>query len=80
MAASVIGEVQGTSCYAEMPGNLVLTAATDLAQFRELAIQGSETILCSGCNSVTLGRLLTSQQAILKGQVHSIFLAFAVSS
>jgi 2,4-dienoyl-CoA reductase-like NADH-dependent reductase (Old Yellow Enzyme family) len=42
VAASIIGEVQGSSSYAEKPGNLVLNTASDLAQFRELAKQGSE--------------------------------------
>ncbi len=42
LAVSIIGEVQGSSNYAEKPGNLVLNAASDLAQFRELAKRGSE--------------------------------------
>lgn len=42
LAVSIIGEVQGTSNYAEKPGNLVLNATSDLAQFRELAKKGSE--------------------------------------
>jgi len=42
VAASIIGEVQGSSGYAEKPGNLVLNTASDLARFRELAKQGGE--------------------------------------
>jgi 2,4-dienoyl-CoA reductase-like NADH-dependent reductase (Old Yellow Enzyme family) len=42
LAASVVGEVQGTCSYAEKPGNLVLNTASDLARFRELAQRGSE--------------------------------------
>jgi 2,4-dienoyl-CoA reductase-like NADH-dependent reductase (Old Yellow Enzyme family) len=42
LAVSIIGEVQGSSGYAEKPGNLVLNSASDLEQFRELAKQGSE--------------------------------------
>ena len=42
LAVSIIGEVQGSSNYAEKPGNLVLNTASNLAQFRELAKQGSE--------------------------------------
>ena len=39
---SIIGEVQGSSRYAEKPGNLVLDAASDLDRFRELARRGGE--------------------------------------
>lgn len=39
---SIIGEVQGSSCYAEKPGNLVLNETSDLDRFRELAQQGDE--------------------------------------
>ncbi len=42
VAASIIGEVQGSSGYTEKPGNLVLNTASDLARFRELAKQGGE--------------------------------------
>lgn len=42
LAVSIIGEVQGTSGYAEKPGNLVLNEASDLDRFRELARRGSE--------------------------------------
>jgi 2,4-dienoyl-CoA reductase-like NADH-dependent reductase (Old Yellow Enzyme family) len=42
LAVSIIGEVQGTSGYAEKPGNLVLNETSDLDRFRELARQGSE--------------------------------------
>ena len=42
LAVSIIGEVQGTNGFAEKPGNLVLNAASDIAQFRELAKQGGE--------------------------------------
>ncbi len=41
-AASIIGEVQYTSQFAEKPGNLVLNANANLAPFRELAENGSE--------------------------------------
>lgn len=42
LAASIIGEVQGSSGFAEKPGNLVLNENSDLDRFRELARQGSE--------------------------------------
>ena len=42
LALSIIGEVQGSADYAEKPGNLVLTAAADLARFRELAKEGGK--------------------------------------
>ncbi len=42
LAVSIIGEVQGTSCYAEKPGNLVLNDASELDRFRELAQRGGE--------------------------------------
>lgn len=42
IAASIIGEVQGTAHYAEKPGNLVLNDASDGERFRELAKRGSE--------------------------------------
>ena len=41
VAASIIGEVQGTPHYAEKPGNLVLRQDADLARFEELARRGS---------------------------------------
>jgi 2,4-dienoyl-CoA reductase-like NADH-dependent reductase (Old Yellow Enzyme family) len=41
LAVSIIGEVQGTSRYAEKPGNLVLNEDADLDRFRNLATQGS---------------------------------------
>lgn len=41
-AVSIIGEVQGTSGYAEKPGNLVLNETSDLHRFRELAQQGGQ--------------------------------------
>ncbi len=41
VAASIIGEVQGTPHYAEKPGNLVLHQDADLARFEELARRGS---------------------------------------
>ncbi|MEM6826047.1 MAG: oxidoreductase [Pseudomonadota bacterium] len=40
VAASIIGEVQGSPHYAERPGNLVLTAPADLGRFRALALAG----------------------------------------
>lgn len=40
VAVSIIGEVQGSSGYAEKHGNLVLNETSDLAKFRELAQQG----------------------------------------
>lgn len=42
LAVSIIGEVQGTSGYAEKPGNLVLNDASNLDRFRELAQRGGE--------------------------------------
>lgn len=42
VAASIIGEVQGSAGYAEKPGNLVLNETSDLDRFRDLAKQGSE--------------------------------------
>ena len=42
IAASIIGEVQGTPHYAEKPGNLVLNEKSDLERFRKLAQQGSD--------------------------------------
>jgi len=42
VAASIIGEVQGSPNFAEKPGNLVLTEASDLERFRDLARQGGE--------------------------------------
>ncbi|WP_274533860.1 NADH:flavin oxidoreductase/NADH oxidase family protein [Rhizobium sp. Root708] len=41
LAASIIGEVQLTSHYAENPGNLVLNEESDLERFRALALRGS---------------------------------------
>ncbi len=41
IAASIIGEVQGTENFAEKPGNLVLNEASDLTRFQKLAQQGS---------------------------------------
>lgn len=40
VAASIIGEVQGSASYAEKPGNLVLNKASNLGRFQELAEQG----------------------------------------
>ena len=40
LAVSIVGEVQGTSGFAEKPGNLVLNENSDLARFRELAQRG----------------------------------------
>jgi 2,4-dienoyl-CoA reductase-like NADH-dependent reductase (Old Yellow Enzyme family) len=40
LAISIIGEVQGTSAYAEKPGNLVLNANSNLDNFRKLAKRG----------------------------------------
>lgn len=42
LAASIIGEVQGSSAYAEKPGNLVLNESSDLDRFRELARHGGK--------------------------------------
>jgi len=42
VAASIIGEVQGSADYAEKPGNLVLNEASDLDCFRRLAERGGE--------------------------------------
>jgi len=42
LAVSIIGEVQGSSNFAEKPGNLVLNEGADLDRFRELARQGGE--------------------------------------
>ena len=42
LAVSIIGEVQGSSRYAEKPGNLVLNEDSDLGRFRKLAQQGGE--------------------------------------
>lgn len=42
LAVSIIGEVQGTSNYAEKPGNLVLNASSDLSKFRNLAERGGK--------------------------------------
>ncbi len=39
-ALSIIGEVQGDPCFAEKPGNLVLTPDADAARFAELARRG----------------------------------------
>ncbi|MGQ7846894.1 NADH:flavin oxidoreductase/NADH oxidase family protein [Granulosicoccus sp. 3-233] len=41
VAASIIGEVQGTPHFAEKPGNLVLRQDADLPRFRELARRGA---------------------------------------
>ena len=41
VAASIIGEVQGTPHFAEKPGNLVLRQDSDFARFEELARRGS---------------------------------------
>ncbi|MGK0271872.1 MAG: 2,4-dienoyl-CoA reductase-like NADH-dependent reductase (Old Yellow Enzyme family) [Cocleimonas sp.] len=41
IAASIIGEVQYRSDYAEKPGNLVLNSSSDKAKFTELAKRGS---------------------------------------
>lgn len=40
VAASIIGEVQGSPFFAEKPGNLVLNASADLNRFRSLATHG----------------------------------------
>lgn len=42
LAVSIIGEVQGSSNYAEKPGNLVLNDQSDPERFRELARRGGE--------------------------------------
>ena len=42
LAASIVGEVQGSAGYAEKPGNLVLNEKSELDHFRELARQGSK--------------------------------------
>ena len=42
LAASIIGEVQGSPHYAEKPGNLVLNDQADLDRFQKLAKAGSE--------------------------------------
>ncbi|MBO6918884.1 MAG: NADH:flavin oxidoreductase/NADH oxidase family protein [Rhizobiaceae bacterium] len=42
IAASIIGEVQGLSGFAEKPGNLVLNAQSDLEKFRVLAERGQQ--------------------------------------
>lgn len=41
VAASIIGEVQGTPHYPERPGNLVIHDRSDLAKFQSLAKAGS---------------------------------------
>ena len=41
VAASIIGEVQYRSDFAEKPGNLVLNSSSDQAKFKELAQKGS---------------------------------------
>lgn len=41
VAASIIGEVQGSPDYPEKPGNLVLTRDANLDLFRQLALSGS---------------------------------------
>ena len=43
VAVSIIGEVQGTPNFAEKPGNLVLSEASELKRFRELAKQGNQS-------------------------------------
>ena len=40
VAVSIVGEVQGSSDFAEKPGNLVLNEVADLARFRVLADSG----------------------------------------
>lgn len=40
-AAMIVGEVQGSSDFAEKPGNLVLREDSDLAQFKKLARKGA---------------------------------------
>jgi len=45
VAASIIGEVQGSAGFAEKPGNLVLNGLSDLDRFRDLARAGGE----NGC-------------------------------
>lgn len=42
LAVSIIGEVQGSSDYAEKPGNLVLNDQSDPERFSELARRGGE--------------------------------------
>ena len=42
VAASIIGEVQGSGDFAESPGNLVLNAEADRSRFAALAAAGSE--------------------------------------
>lgn len=42
LAASLIGEVQGSARFAEKPGNLVLNQNSDLSRFGELAASGSQ--------------------------------------
>ncbi len=41
VAASIIGELQGSPDFAEKPGNLVLRASSDLPRFKELSRAGS---------------------------------------
>ncbi len=42
IAASIIGEVQGLSGFAEKPGNLVLNAQSDLEKFQQFAERGQQ--------------------------------------
>ena len=42
LAASIVGEVQGSPKYAEKPGNLVVQANSDLSRFRNLAAAGNQ--------------------------------------
>ena len=42
VAASIVGEVQGSAGFAEKPGNLILNADSDLNRFCELAQRGGE--------------------------------------
>ena len=44
LAAAIVGEVQGSPFFAEKPGNLVLSPASDLERFRKLAAQGNLSI------------------------------------
>lgn len=71
LAISIIGEVQGSSGYAEKPGNLVLNETSDLAVSGSLPNRAVKMALSSDCNSVTPGHLPTRRSVTPEARVFS---------
>ena len=64
--------IQGYAGYAESPAIYGSTRLPTLINFGSLPERAIKTSQSFGCNSATLGRLLTCRQAVPKAQAHSI--------